>query len=214
MIKNFGRHRVRHGNVMERGGIDQLMAGEGAAIMYSDPPWGDGNLKYWATMNKKMNGAVMEQPPLDEFLTNIFDIADDYVEHFLCIEYGCRWAEMIQEEAMRRKFNPLAIIDVMYRSGSKMLPLHLHVFNRSTLTLTPDYVMTVTGTHGYDCIKKAVEPLAEVVKTKDSDASILDPCCGMGYTAQCAVDFGLSFRGNELNYKRLTKTMKRLEKDA
>jgi len=36
--------------------------------------------------------------------------------------------------------------------------------------------------------------------------------CGMGYTAQATVDRGISFRGNELNKKRLDKTIARLSK--
>ena len=35
--------------------------------------------------------------------------------------------------------------------------------------------------------------------------------CGMGYTAQATVDRNMIFRGNELNKKRLDKTIKRLE---
>jgi predicted methyltransferase len=38
---------------------------------------------------------------------------------------------------------------------------------------------------------------------------ILDPCCGMGYTAQIAIDNGMYFYGNELNAKRLQKTINR-----
>jgi hypothetical protein len=34
----------------------------------------------------------------------------------------------------------------------------------------------------------------------------------MGYTAQAAIDNGLAFRGNELNAKRLEKTVARLSK--
>ena len=41
---------------------------------------------------------------------------------------------------------------------------------------------------------------------------ILDPMCGMGYTAQASINRNLSLRGNELNKTRLEKTIQRLAK--
>jgi predicted methyltransferase len=43
---------------------------------------------------------------------------------------------------------------------------------------------------------------------------VLDPMCGMGYTAQAAIKYGLAFRGNELNSVRLQKTIDRLHRDC
>ena len=40
----------------------------------------------------------------------------------------------------------------------------------------------------------------------------MDLCCGMGYTAQACIDNGLKFIGNELNEKRLGKTIGRLQR--
>ena len=39
---------------------------------------------------------------------------------------------------------------------------------------------------------------------------ILDPMCGMGYTAEAAKSNRMRFRGNELNQHRLDKTIARL----
>jgi 16S rRNA G966 N2-methylase RsmD len=51
MITDIGIHRVQHGDIMN--GLDELMEGDKADFIYSDPPWGQGNLTYWQTMNKK-----------------------------------------------------------------------------------------------------------------------------------------------------------------
>ena len=211
-IYQMGPHRVRHGNVMDTEKMAQLMGEDVADIFYSDPPWGMGNLKYWATMNKKMTGDVMEQPPLDDFLDQIFELATTYCEGFLCIEYGCRWSDMIQAKGVAAGFTPLVIANLRYRSSSKLLPLHLHVFTNRGYELPPNYVLNVTDTHGFDCITKAVSPLATMIKATNPDPIIMDPCCGMGYTAQVALNNGLSFRGNELNSKRLQKTLNRFHK--
>ena len=55
MIYNIKNHKVQNADIMQ--GIDNLMLNEKADFIYSDPPWGQGNLKYWQTMNVKMNNA-------------------------------------------------------------------------------------------------------------------------------------------------------------
>ena len=65
-IINVGNHRVRHGDIME--GIDSLMEGQKADFIYSDPPWGQGNITYWQTMNVKMNNADRSAIDYNEFI--------------------------------------------------------------------------------------------------------------------------------------------------
>ena len=116
---------------------------------------------------------------------------------------------MIQDNAHRIGFESHGIIDITYSGG---LPLHLHVFARPNNPIPAGYQEGVAGTTGYTGVKAAFEPIAKLVKASNPRAIALDPCCGMGYTAQASIDFGLSFRGNELNEKRLGKTIARLEK--
>jgi hypothetical protein len=187
------------------------MAGDRADIMYSDPPWGEGNIRYWATMNRKMTGAEVQPAPLQSFLDAIFGIAGRYVSGFLLIEYGERWAAMIQQRGMQAGFQAHGIVKLRYRSGRDLLPLDLHLFARPGLNYPHGYAEAVEGSYGYDTLRRAVPPLVSAVK-KQMRPIILDPCCGMGYTAQAAIDNGLAFRGNELNAKRLEKTVARLSK--
>ena len=70
MITEIKNHRVRHGNIMD--GIDDLMVGNQADFIYSDPPWGQGNLRYWQTMNKKMNNASPVEIDYEKFLPHFF----------------------------------------------------------------------------------------------------------------------------------------------
>lgn len=212
MLHNFGPHRVQHGDVTK--GIDKLMQNGRADIMYSDPPWGEGNIKYWATQNKKMAGDHNDPAPLDEFLTAVFGIAAKYVDSYLLVEYGVRWADEIQKRGVGAGFNPRGIIKLRYRSGGKLLPLDLHVFTRDAgAPLPAGYAQAVTDTYGYDTLKHALHPLIATVRgTLGRQPVVLDPCCGMGYTAQAALDCGAAFRGNELNRVRLGKTIARLQK--
>jgi len=165
-------------------------------------------------MNKKMTGDVNEPAPLQTFLDSVFDIAATYVDRWLVIEYGIRWRNEIQTRGVNAGFIPRDVIEIQYRSGSKMLPLDLHVFSKVGLELPEGYAEDVRGTSGYSCVKKAVGPLARACGAPERPVTFLDPCCGMGYTAQAAIDFGCRFIGNELNSKRLGKTIARLEKSA
>ena len=205
-IEKYGLHRVKHGNVMD--GIDDLMAGELADIVYSDPPWGAGNIKYWQTLNKRQNDLDNYQrrdTPLDDFLTQIFRIASKYSKQWFLCEYGVGWREDIVNMGKAVGFKHLGIADLQYRSGSKLLPLDLHIFAKQNVPLPPNYLQSLKNTHGYKTLQVAVPPLVK------QGQIILDPCCGMGYTAQIAIDNGCQFRGNELNRSRLNKTIKRFK---
>jgi len=204
VIKQIGNHRVKHGDVME--GIDDLMDGKKADIIYTDPPWGQGNIRYWQTMNKKMTGAEPTDIPFEKFMLQIFKIGKAHAKNLMFVEFGIRWKDDIIRYGTEQGFIHNGIINLQYRSGSKLLPLHLHVFSKTTLDLSTEYIDSVTDTHGFDTLKKAIIPFTKEGKI------ILDPCCGMGYTAQIAKDTGMVFYGNELNSKRLEKTIKRLEK--
>lgn len=208
-IYQCGTSRLRHGTVMDEAGIAELMGSDVVSVFYSDPPWGKGNLDYWATMNRKMTGQEVQQPSLDNFLNRIFSLAHTYCQGYLCIEYGPRWRDMVQERGQAFGFTPLDVIDLLYRSGSKFLPLHLHVFSNTGHYLPEGYADTVRNTYGYDCVKKALSPLIDAMRGVTPEPIVMDPCCGMGYTAQCALDNGVPFRGNELNSARLAKTLAR-----
>lgn len=207
MITSFGPHRVQHGDV--NNGIDALMAGDRAAIMYSDPPWGQGNIKYWATMNLKMNGAVNIPADLETFLSSVFGIAQRYVDRYLLIEYGVAWRDAIQARGVAAGFSPRGVLPLIY--DSKNLPLDLHLFTKGPQSFPAGYAEGVSHTKGFRTLEMAIGPLASIL---GQGSIILDPCCGMGYTAKAAMKYGLHFRGNELNAARLAKTMKRLEKAA
>ena len=207
IITTVGPHRVKHGNVME--GIEELMGNDTADIVYSDPPWGEGNIKYWETMNKKMNSVeVKSAVPLPAFLNQIFSIATKYSNNMILIEYGMKWYEDIVNYGLKHNLIHNGIAVLKYRSGSKFYPLHLHVFSKRPIVLPSNYLENLKDTYGMDTLRKAIEPF------KQSGKIILDPCCGMGYTAQIALETGMFFRGNELNEARLNKTIARLQKHS
>ena len=83
VIKTIGKHRVKHGDIMD--GIDDLMDGKQADIIYTDPPWGQGNIRYWQTLNKKMTGAERKEIKYDAFINQIFKVCKKYAKNLLFV---------------------------------------------------------------------------------------------------------------------------------
>ena len=44
MIQRIGVHSVSHSSI-EKADFHELLAGKKASILYTDPPWGDGNTR-------------------------------------------------------------------------------------------------------------------------------------------------------------------------
>lgn len=207
MITRVGNHRVRHGNVMD--GIDDLMMGEVANFIYSDPPWGQGNLNYWQTINKRHTGAAPVEISYKEFLPHFFALCAKHSDGTLVIEYGERWRDDLLMTASAAGYKSGGVTTTYYKSGSKMRPCDVHILSRSgDVSLTDSFVASAKELNGLPLVKAAFDEYAP------SSGVVLDPMCGMGYTAQAAIDNGLSFRGNELNAKRLGKTINRLKKSV
>ena len=129
MIDKIGVHRVRHGDVTK--GIDDLMNGDVADIVYSDPPWGTGNVKYWHTINKRQTGDVTTGQDYSEFLGAFFGVVKKYAKNIVFIEGGNQWLDQEITTAKSFGLNLLTTIDLKYRAGSKLLPMHLNIFYKN-----------------------------------------------------------------------------------
>lgn len=209
MVESYGIHRVQCGDI--RAGVTELMGADKASIMYSDPPWGGGNIKFWATKLKKDTGQEIIPATFAELLGTFFGIARDYCDGFLLVEYGKRWSADLQNYATSHGFTPRGIFTETYSGG--VLDMHLFLAPAAVaqgLDYPDGLPAQLEGLSGYTAVISAVRPLAEIVRAHGLPQVILDPCCGMGFTAQAAVDTGFAFRGNELNPVRLAKTIRRL----
>lgn len=206
-ITTVGPHRVQHGSITA--GLATLMGDDRAALCYSDPPWGQGNVTYWQTMNQKMNpGAQREQIDLDDFLGHVLGGIATYVHGVALVEYGQAWADHLIQRAATYDLRHAGTVRTLYRSGKDLRPLDLHVFGTQGrhVTIPDGWREAVHDTHGYATLQAAFPAFAQPGQI------VLDPCCGMGYTAQAAIDNGMAFRGLELNAKRLDKTIARLRR--
>jgi hypothetical protein len=204
MIQEIGPHKVTNESI-ESPLVDAMLSGERASVLYSDPPWGDGNLKYWATMNRKMTGKMHRPLTYAALVSRIVSLIEKYVDGHVFIETGPKWeAETV--EALGGSLHGARVYRLKYRSGSKLLSnvLIYGVTDKRHSLMTFDPSEMCGPEVPRRCIASVASP----------GGIVLDPCCGMGYSAKAAVAAGMRFRGNEFNAKRLQKTVDFLKAKA
>jgi len=197
MIQTIGQHKITNDSI-ESPIIDSMLAGEKVSVLYSDPPWGNGNLKYWVTMNKKMTGKEFKPLTYSALITRIVGLIHNYVNGHVFIETGPKW-EKETIEAIQGLIKNIRVYRLQYRSGSNMLE-NVMIYG-VTDTRHPMMQFDPSGMHGFEVPKQCIASVAT------PGGIVFDPCCGMGYSAKAAVRAGMRFRGNEFNAKRLQKTI-------
>lgn len=163
--------------------LDELFQGDKFDVLYSDPPWGVGNLKYWRTMN--------EQDIVDDWFCFLERIKFLYERHGkanapLYLETGLRFVKDLE-----KVFGvPKHIFNVVYTS--KKLPNILMIWNDSPS-------VDLTGKTRLDLVVSALQHI-------EKGSLIFDPCVGLGTTARACKAIGFSLYANELNKKRMDRT--------
>jgi hypothetical protein len=175
---------------------EQALGGQRAKIVYSDPPWGPGNLMYWRTMNGET-----ERPAWDRFLATFCAVAQASLEPdgHLFVEMGLRWVDELARSMLAVGFSERARWSVLYGPAKKPLTNVLWYSG-------PGVLCDPTGMRGEPMTRHILESVAT------PGALVFDPCCGKGMTARCAVRLGMMFAGVELNPKRAAVTTAWLER--
>jgi len=173
-----------------------LLGGRKANILYSDPPWGDGNLKYWTTINEKQTGKKFS--PLDyNTLLGIFrDLIKNNVDGYCFIECSFKDLDLLEERFKGILFN-VKKFAVEYQGGTNGI-----LFGGTS----PNYAFNIdlTGMSGFKMVDLCIKECPGEI--------VIDPCCGFGWTARAAVKNGRTFVGNEFNSERIQRTMTELLK--
>lgn len=197
-----GAHRVAVGDV-QRGAVREFMRNERAAIVYSDPPWGEGNLRYWRTHAKDAS-----RPAWSEFVAEwTSSVAAALIPTgALFVEMGLRWADAFSE-ALASVGRPVTSRwTTLYGPPSKLLPVAL-LYSGPVLRASFDPSPLRGPTLPRECVREAVHAMRLDALPSEFRGSVFDPCCGKGYTARAAVAAGMHFRGIELNPTRAAVTM-------
>ena len=200
----INNHKLLCGDIT-KGAVDIVMENEKANIIYSDPPWGMSNLKFWDTINVKMNNQNKRETNWDLFMKNFCNIINKYSNDNtpVFIEMGIKFYEeflLIIEKNTNYKLKQL--FKTQYRGSGKLLPMIVMY-----LTNSFDYIFDETKineTHSDQTVINILTPIAQ------KDFIVLDPCTGFGRTMRISDSLNMRFRGTELNQKRLDKAIKYL----
>jgi hypothetical protein len=202
-MTEIGDHRVTCGDVMD--GLADLMQGEHAPFVYTDPPWGQSALSAFATLNTKQSGAARRRIEFSAFLRRLFEELATYATGYLVIEYGITWRKQVRFLADEVGLTYLSRSDAEYRTGGGLRPMDVHLLTADPGL--PNRPLATAGTFGMATVRAA----RELVRPGQV---LLDPCCGCGNSARLAVETGAHFRGNEVNQVRLARTIKHLERSV
>lgn len=182
------------GNILDNPLDELFSAGEKASIFYSDPPWGEGNFKYWETMNKE---GVKNTAGYNEFLNKLFSQIKRHStpDAIVLIEMGNKWIDLTQKIMIENGIIPQYTLPIRYQSGSKLLPHTLIIARTSTKPVRQ--LENVVDTYGFSCVDNIVSQIAIPGEI------LCDPCTGKGLMGMAAIKHGMIFFGNEFNPKRL-----------
>ena len=197
-IIKINQHAVRCGDIMD--GIDELMGDNIADLVYTDPPWGQGLLKYWQTKNKKDTGSNTRLINHDLFLKKLFSILFKYSRNNVFVEYGKQWRDQIVHMGVATGFKHGGLAITYYRSGSVIRPSDIHLFTKNNSSVSGEMKKNALELKGYPLVESCFKEYGL------EKGIALDPMCGMGYSAKAAISMDMKFYGNELNSKRLEKT--------
>jgi hypothetical protein len=192
-------HKLIQADITKLNSLDPLDLREVDAI-YSDPPWGPGNLSYWRTMN----GEKGERPSWSGFLSALAGHSAHRCRTGpVWIESGLRWEGDVRDAFERNGLRYQGRLDCIYRAGSKWLPNALLLFGGHEL---PEDTRTEKQRYGLGLVTWAL--------SRHPGSSVFDPCSGLGTTARAAIALGRTFYGSELNPARKARTQAILDRSG
>ena len=193
VVISIGKHRLLCGDITSWA-VNIVMGGELADVIYSDPPWGPGNQKYWHTMRERGASPCTSWVGfLDAFARTCASHAKPCAPVF--VEMGLRWTTDIESAMSSAGLSHRRTWRILYGPKRKPLPNALLLFGSRDIDVTmPD------PPHGEPVTRAAL-----VAAVKPGDL-VLDPCTGLGMTARIAHELGGRFRGTEMNASRLART--------
>lgn len=202
VIEAIGNHRLLCGDIT-MGSVARVMRNERADVIYSDPPWGEGNQKYWHTIQQR---GSLPRTSWDGFL-DIFCktcIAFRKPSAPVFVDMGKQWTEQLRETMRQNGLSFIRGWIVLYGNRRKPLEQTLSLFGRDV----PGIIWPEEFPFGLATTRAVLN-----ASVRPGDI-VLDPCTGCGDTAKITHKLGGCFRGTELNPNRLEETAEWLRKNV
>lgn len=160
-----------------------------ADLIYTDPPWSDGNCKYWRTIaHKQDNNIESYKLSYHTFLSRLHE----QLPHTPLFIEGSRLTYNTILNVFGEDYKYNRVFKVFY---DKDIEQRLIFFNDNPIILDLndmvdlEYVQAVFTYYNY------------------TTETVLDPCTGLGITPKTAYKFNKNFIGFDLNKTRLDKTI-------
>ncbi len=200
------RNRLTHGNIKDRQ-LDNVLEKyypDGVDICYTDPPWGNSNLNYWKTMNKKKNGVDTNQLTQEQLESRIVGMIIKHVKKYAFIVYGVKQAESLKNKFLAyENVIGVQIISKKYQSGSKWLEnvVIVVILNNEKLIDWEPLLKDQNGLKGLEVVCKFF---------KGKIQTVLEMFIGVGYYLKVLDKYGYEVVGNELSKARLLQAIKKI----
>lgn len=212
-------HIVRSGDLMNFDPTE-LFFDKKADIIWADPPWGDGLMKYFQTQNRKLNpNETTIDWSASEFLERSLQICKEVMHQnsIMFLEYGEKHFDFVRDEIKKSGLYFSGLRNVNYFGGGVWRGHNLFILTKmdganNLSNLVPESE-ELTNLGGVKMVSKCIKNIWSSVPVEtQKELTIFDPCCGLGLAAEVSIKYGARFIGCELNPSRAKRTVERINK--
>lgn len=190
-VRTVGPHRLSNRS-LEKVDYDELTGGETIDLIYTDPPWSEDLMEYYAELqNEQSETEVFGNLSYPEMLGVVCDIANEHVDGFVCVATRADDAETYA--VLDKRLDNVEQQKVKYRDD------FCGVYIGAT---EPEYTFDARLglTSGIDTVKACIQ------ETTAEGGIVCDPMCGKGQVAEATLFENRRFVGNDFNEKRVADT--------
>lgn len=194
-------------------------------IVYVDPPWGDGMMKFFQSQNEKLNNVGSKKWSCSQLLDKILELSISVLKHsgVMFIEYGVKDIETLITAIGKTDFVTVCSGKTNYKAGSKWNDVYFLVLCKSGYESEFRNILTdecgsmtdyIHGLRDKGGVKMVIEALRPIILRSYGlpKVTVFDPCCGLGITAEACWHYGASFVGVELSKSRIQRATDRIKK--
>lgn len=188
-----GPHRVETKSIHEAD-FEALLDGETADICYTNPPWNERMMSYFATMREKQAGQSATNITHEQMLRELRNTIADHVDGLVIVSAS------LDDDTTETFLDPVLYnqtTQITRYRGSQDLRKNKMIFGGTAPEYDWDHDMSMQ--YGLSLCKNTIAHAASDVPA--DIPVVLDPLCGSGSAAVASLEAGCRFVGNEFNIK-------------
>jgi len=178
------------------------------AVIITDPPWSDRNIKYWYTILKRTSGMEYNRPyTLQELLQTILKFHCSYDPLFTFLECSIKSVKHYFDFFVKAGVQYVVPVRLCYRSGSILRPSGAVVLSNDKIILSITEYLS-KEMFGIAVYKAIYRFLFEEIDLRS--ITVFDPFCGRGNVFRPLKNSGRKYYavGIDINPARLEKAVR------